>query len=41
MHFVLPMKGKGASDWGYAFVPELGPIIGGILAAIVYLQFLQ
>jgi len=41
MHFVLPMKGKGSSDWGYAFVPVLGPIIGGILAAIVYLQFLQ
>ena len=41
MHFVLPMKGKGSSDWAYAFVPVLGPIIGGILAAIVYLQFLQ
>jgi glycerol uptake facilitator protein len=41
MHFVLPMKGKGSSDWGYALVPVLGPIIGGILAAIVYLQFLQ
>ncbi len=41
MHFVLPMKGKGSSDWGYAFVPVLGPIVGGILAAIVYLQFLQ
>jgi glycerol uptake facilitator protein len=41
VHFILPMKGKGSSDWGYALVPVLGPIIGGILAAIVYLQFLQ
>ena len=41
MHFVLPMKGKGPSDWQYALVPVLGPIIGGILAAIIYLQFLQ
>jgi len=41
MHFILPMKGKGASDWGYALVPVAGPIIGGILAAIIYLQFLQ
>jgi glycerol uptake facilitator protein len=41
MHFVLPIKGKGVSDWGYAAVPVLGPIVGGILAAIIYLQFLQ
>jgi len=41
MHFVLPMKGKGGSDWGYAAVPVLGPIVGGILAAFIYLQFLQ
>ncbi len=41
MHFVLPMKGKGPSDWGYALIPVAGPIIGGILAAIIYLQFLQ
>ena len=41
IHFVLPMRGKGPSDWGYALVPVLGPIIGGILAAIIYLQFLQ
>jgi len=41
MHFVLPMKAKGPSDWGYALVPVVGPILGGILAAIIYLQFLQ
>ena len=41
MHFILPMKGKGPSDWGYALIPVVGPIIGGILAAFIYLQFLQ
>jgi glycerol uptake facilitator protein len=30
-HFVLPIKGKGSSDWSYAWVPIVGPIIGGIL----------
>jgi glycerol uptake facilitator protein len=41
MHFILPMKGKGPSDWAYAWVPVAGPIIGGILAAFIYVQFLQ
>jgi glycerol uptake facilitator protein len=36
MHFILPIKGKGSSDWGYAWVPVLGPSIGGILAALVF-----
>ncbi len=35
MHFVLPIAGKGDSDWGYAWVPVVGPIIGGILGALV------
>ncbi len=41
MHFLLPIKGKSTSDWGYAAIPVLGPIVGGILAAIIYVQFLQ
>lgn len=41
MHFLLPIKGKGPSDWGYAPIPVFGPIVGGILAAIIYSQFLQ
>ena len=36
-HFVLPIKGKRNSDWGYAVVPLFGPFIGGILAAALYL----
>ena len=35
MHFVLPIKGKGPSDWAYAAIPIFGPIVGGILAAII------
>ncbi len=37
MHALLPLKGKGSSDWGYAWVPVIGPLVGGCLAAIVYL----
>ena len=32
-HAVLPIKGKGSSDWSYAWVPVVGPLIGGALAA--------
>jgi glycerol uptake facilitator len=31
-HALLPIAGKGSSDWGYAIVPILGPLIGGALA---------
>jgi glycerol uptake facilitator protein len=34
-HAVLPIKGKGGSDWGYAWVPVVGPVIGGVLAGLV------
>ncbi|HJN12798.1 MAG TPA: MIP/aquaporin family protein [Pirellulaceae bacterium] len=36
-HSILPILGKGSSDWGYAAVPVIGPIVGGILAACLYL----
>ncbi|MFC6355656.1 MIP/aquaporin family protein [Luethyella okanaganae] len=31
-HFILPIKGKGSSDWSYSWVPVAGPVIGGLLA---------
>jgi glycerol uptake facilitator protein len=34
-HALLPIKGKGPSDWGYAWVPVLGPAVGGILGGLV------
>jgi len=38
-HFVLPIPGKRNSDWSYAWIPVVGPIIGGVLAALLYQQF--
>lgn len=37
MHAVLPIAGKGDSDWGYAWIPVVGPIIGAVIAAVLYL----
>ncbi|SSC23592.1 Major intrinsic protein, partial [Klenkia terrae] len=33
-HFLLPIKNKGASNWSYAWVPIVGPIIGAVLAGL-------
>lgn len=35
-HFVLPVTGKGSSDWAYAWVPVVGPIVGGVLGALTF-----
>lgn len=37
MHSVLPIKNKCKSDWSYAWVPVLGPIVGACLASVAYL----
>jgi glycerol uptake facilitator protein len=34
-HAVLPIPGKGGSDWGYSWIPVLGPILGATLAAML------
>jgi glycerol uptake facilitator protein len=39
MHAILPIPGKGPSDWSYAWVPVLGPLIGGALGAILFGAF--
>lgn len=36
MHAILPIPGKGSSDWGYSWIPIVGPVIGALLAAVVY-----
>lgn len=35
-HFLLPIPGKGPSNWGYAWIPVVGPILGGSLGAVFY-----
>jgi glycerol uptake facilitator protein len=39
MHFILPIAGKGPSDWSYAWIPVVGPITGGILGALAFELF--
>lgn len=36
MHAILPIPGKGGSDWGYSWVPVVGPLVGAAVAAVVY-----
>jgi len=38
-HFLLPIPGKRNSDWNYSWIPVIGPIIGGLLAAWVFTLF--
>jgi len=35
-HAVLPIPGKGDSDWGYSWVPVVGPIVGGLIGAFLF-----
>ncbi|MBP1889485.1 glycerol uptake facilitator protein [Clostridium moniliforme] len=35
-HFILPVPGKGSSNWGYAWIPVVAPILGAIVGALVY-----
>jgi glycerol uptake facilitator protein len=37
VHSLIPMKGKGSSNWSYAWIPVVGPIIGATLASLLYL----
>lgn len=35
-HAVLPIAGKGGEDWGYAWIPVVGPILGGLVGAFLH-----
>jgi glycerol uptake facilitator protein len=35
MHFILPIPGKGGSDWEYSWIPVVGPIVGGVIGAFL------
>jgi glycerol uptake facilitator protein len=35
-HAVLPIAGKGTSDWEYSWIPVVGPLVGGAIAAVAY-----
>ncbi len=36
-HFLLPIPGKRDSDWGYSWIPVVGPLVGAALAALVFI----
>jgi len=36
MHAILPIKGKGNSNWSYSWIPVVGPVIGCLLAALCF-----
>ncbi len=35
-HFLLPIPGKGSSDWAYSWIPVIGPLIGGMYGTLFY-----
>lgn len=35
-HFLLPIPGKGSSDWSYSWIPVVGPLIGGVIGALLF-----
>ena len=36
IHAILPIPGKGSSDWEYSWIPVVGPMIGAAIAYVVY-----
>lgn len=40
-HFLLPISGKGESNWSYSWIPVVGPLLGGALGSLSYLALFQ
>jgi glycerol uptake facilitator protein len=40
-HFFLPIAGKGSSNWSYATIPIIGPLLGGTWGALTYKFFFE
>lgn len=40
-HWILPIAGKGSSDWSYALIPVVGPLLGGVAGSCFYLSVFQ
>lgn len=35
-HQILPIPGKGSSDWGYGWIPVVAPLVGGVIGAVIW-----
>ncbi|WP_346237575.1 MIP/aquaporin family protein [Niabella insulamsoli] len=41
MHAILPIGKKGSSDWGYSWIPVVGPLIGALIAAVIFKHYMM
>ena len=41
MHAILPIGKKGSSDWAYSWIPVIGPVIGALIAAMIFKHYMM
>jgi glycerol uptake facilitator protein len=41
MHAILPIGKKGSSDWAYSWIPVVGPVIGALIAAMIFKHYMM